>query len=136
MRVLAVVLREELSIIQELVITLRQEQEALKTDDLTAMQKINVTKGELARRLAALEQEREEVLQKTILGEENTGSIYESNEEEIDNLRNSLKKAVIELQDVYETNRLLMRQSIAYVQKMMSLLAPEGVTTGKVEWKV
>ncbi|AOQ23395.1 hypothetical protein MTAT_25970 [Moorella thermoacetica] len=133
MRELADVLRDELAVLQELLAVGRQEQEALMTDDLAGIQAATGRKEELARRLAALEEERQQVMEAT--PEISAAGAQASQErgrddDEINRLRDSLRQAVREFQEVNETNRLLARQSLAYVQKMLSLLLPEGVSTG------
>ncbi|AKX93491.1 FlgN protein [Moorella thermoacetica] len=133
MRELADVLRDELAVLQELLTVGRQEQEALVTDELAGIQAATGRKEELARRLAALEEERQQVMEAT--PETSVAGAPVSRErgrddDEINRLRDSLRQAVREFQEVNETNRLLARQSLAYVQKMLSLLLPEGVSTG------
>ncbi|WP_338826241.1 hypothetical protein MTBGP_07950 [Moorella thermoacetica] len=133
MRELADVLRDELAVLQELLAVGRQEQEALVTDELAGIQAAAGRKEELARRLAALEEERQQVMEAT--PEISAAGAQASRERgrddhEINRLRDSLRQAVREFQEVNETNRLLARQSLAYVQKMLSLLLPEGVSTG------
>ncbi|WP_338835750.1 flagellar protein FlgN [Neomoorella thermoacetica] len=133
MRELADVLRDELAVLQELLAVGRQEQEALMTDDLAGIQAATGRKEELARRLAALEEERQQVMEAT--PEISAAGAQASrkrgrDDDEINRLRDSLRQAVREFQEVNETNRLLARQSLAYVQKMLSLLLPEGVSTG------
>lgn len=133
MRELADVLRDELAVLQELLAVGRQEQEALVNDELAGIQAATGRKEELARRLAALEEERQQVMEAT--PETSVAGAPASrkrgrDDDEINRLRDSLRQAVREFQEVNETNRLLARQSLAYVQKMLSLLLPEGVSTG------
>ncbi|MDN5326569.1 MAG: hypothetical protein PWP41_1265 [Moorella sp. (in: firmicutes)] len=133
MRELADVLRDELAVLQELLAVGRQEQEALVTDELAGIQAATRRKEELARRLAALEEERQQVMEagpetSSAGGPASRESVRD--DDEINRLRDSLRQAVREFQEVNETNRLLARQSLAYVQKMLSLLLPEGVSTG------
>ncbi|WP_338834391.1 hypothetical protein MHLNE_07340 [Moorella humiferrea] len=116
MRELAEVLQAELDVVQELLGVCRQEQDALVADDIEAIRAAAGRKGELSRRLAVLEEERQQV----VAGRPGT--------EETEKLRSLLKQAVRELQEVNETNRLLARQSLAYVQKMLASLLPEGFT--------
>ncbi|OIQ12550.1 flagellar protein FlgN [Neomoorella thermoacetica] len=133
MRELADVLRDELAVLQELLAVGRQEQEALVNDELAGIQAATGRKEELARRLAALEEERQQVMEASL--DTSVAGAQASRErgrddDEINRLRDSLRQAVREFQEVNETNRLLARQSLAYVQKMLSLLLPEGVSTG------
>ncbi|MDN5344595.1 MAG: hypothetical protein PWQ18_706 [Clostridia bacterium] len=135
MRELAEVLHDELEVVRQLLAVGREEQAALAADDLAAIQSATGRKGELARRLGELEQERLQVMEK-MPGTDNlfqgfsnrTASTtmqvqhYDSSEA----LRAALRQAVRELQEVNETNRFLARQSLAYVQRMLALLAPEG----------
>ncbi|WP_338819267.1 hypothetical protein MTCOM_06780 [Moorella thermoacetica] len=133
MRELADVLRDELAVLQELLAVGRQEQEALVTDELAGIQAATGRKEELARRLAALEEERQQVMEaspETSAAGAPASRVRGRDDEEINRLRDSLRQAVREFQEVNETNRLLARQSLAYVQKMLSLLLPEGVSTG------
>lgn len=133
MRELADVLRDELAAVQELLDAGYQEQKALMTDDLAGIQAATSRKGDLARRLAALEEERQQVMEaRGATGAAGTPAcrVKGSDDDEIKRLRDSLRQAVREFQEVNETNRLLARQSLAYVQKMLSLLLPEGVGTG------
>ncbi|OIQ58293.1 FlgN protein [Moorella thermoacetica] len=132
MRELADVLRDELAVLQELLAVGRQEQEALVTDELAGIQAATGRKEELARRLAALEEERQQVMGASpeISAAGAPASRERGLDDEINRLRDSLRQAVREFQEVNETNRLLARQSLAYVQKMLSLLLPEGVSTG------
>jgi flagellar biosynthesis/type III secretory pathway chaperone len=182
---LAEVLQSELEIVRQLLGACRQEQSALAAGDLAAIQQATKLKGDLARRLAALEQERQQVLSPGDTGPgpaylrtprdtgpgpaylrtpngapaygqgvaANTGRSGQgqdfgggsgaaianvaafSNSPVIDgsdltpeNLQAALRQAVRELQEVNETNRFLARQSLAYVQKILALLAPAGVT--------
>ncbi|GEA14913.1 FlgN protein [Moorella sp. E308F] len=112
MRELATVLQAELDVVRELLTVCRQEQDALVADNITAIREAAGRKGELARRLAVLEEERQQVM----AGQPGT--------QEIEKLRDLLRQAVRELQEANETNRLLARQSLAYVQKMLALLMP------------
>ncbi|GEA17657.1 MAG: hypothetical protein PWR22_1455 [Moorella sp. (in: firmicutes)] len=112
MRELATVLQAELDVVRELLAVCRQEQDALVADNITAIREAAGRKGELARRLAVLEEERQQVM----AGQPGT--------QEIEKLRDLLRQAVRELQEANETNRLLARQSLAYVQKMLALLMP------------
>ncbi|WP_338827752.1 flagellar protein FlgN [Neomoorella thermoacetica] len=133
MRELADVLRDELAVLQELLAVGRQEQEALVNDELAGIQAATGRKEELARRLAALEEERQQVMEATPETSAAGAQAYRKrgrDDDEINRLRDSLRQAVREFQEVNETNRLLARQSLAYVQKMLSLLLPEGVSTG------
>ncbi|GAF26457.1 acyl-CoA dehydrogenases [Moorella thermoacetica Y72] len=133
MRELADVLRDELAVLQELLAVGRQEQEALVTDELAGIQAATGRKEELARRLAALEEERQQVMgasPETSVAGAPASRKRGRDDDEINRLRDSLRQAVREFQEVNETNRLLARQSLAYVQKMLSLLLPEGVSTG------
>lgn len=133
MRELADVLRDELAVLQELLAVGRQEQEALMTDDLAGIQAATGRKEELARRLAALEEERQQVMEaspETSVAGAQASRVRGRDDDEINRLRDSLRQAVREFQEVNETNRLLARQSLAYVQKMLSLLLPQGVSTG------
>ncbi len=133
MRGLVDVLRDELAVLRELLAAGRQEQEALMTDDLAGIQAATGRKEELARRLAALEEERQQVME---AGPETSAAGAPASrdsgrdDDEINRLRYALRQAVREFQEVNETNRLLARQSLAYVQKMLSLLLPQGVSTG------
>jgi flagellar biosynthesis/type III secretory pathway chaperone len=106
------VLQAELDVVRELLAVCRQEQDALVADNITAIREAAGRKGELARRLAVLEEERQQVM----AGQPGT--------QEIEKLRDLLRQAVRELQEANETNRLLARQSLAYVQKMLALLMP------------
>ncbi|APC07864.1 flagellar protein FlgN [Neomoorella thermoacetica] len=133
MRELADVLRDELAVLQELLAVSRQEQEALVIDELAGIQAATGRKEELARRLAALEEERQQVMEaspETSAAGAPASLVRGRDDDEINRLRDSLRQAVREFQEVNETNRLLARQSLAYVQKMLSLLLPEGVSTG------
>ncbi|OIQ09855.1 FlgN protein [Moorella thermoacetica] len=133
MRELADVLRDELAVLQELLAVGRQEQEALMTDDLAGIQAATGRKEELARRLAALEEERQQVMgasPETSVAGAPASRERGRDDDEINRLRDSLRQAVREFQEVNETNRLLARQSLVYVQKMLSLLLPKGVSTG------
>jgi flagellar biosynthesis/type III secretory pathway chaperone len=123
MRTLAAVLQDELATVRELLAVCRQEQEYFKTDDLQGIQAINVPKADLARRLAGLERERQQVLS-AAAGE---------TDQVIAQLRTALKQAAQELQEVNETNRLLARQSLAYIQKLVSLLVPGGQVPASVD---
>ncbi|MBC7326046.1 MAG: flagellar protein FlgN [Moorella sp. (in: Bacteria)] len=148
MKKLADILQAELEVLGELLLICREEQQALLADDLAAIQRVTASKGEQARRLAALEQERQQALATqggpgggpspdtfTAAGRSRlSGSAGEDNAGgEIENLRQALKQAVRELQEINETNRLLARQSLAYVQKMLALLLPEGAAPGLLD---
>ncbi|WP_406678080.1 flagellar export chaperone FlgN [Neomoorella carbonis] len=114
MRELAAVLQAELEVVGELLAVCRQEQDALVADNIEAIREASGRKGELARRLAVLEEERQRV------------TVGQAGTQETEKLRSLLRQAVRELQEVNETNRLLARQSLAYVHKMLTLLLPEG----------
>jgi len=140
MRDLAAVLQEELAAVRETLAVCHQEQECLKKDDIAGIEAATVLKGDLARRLSGLEQEREQILKallsgvgrnsRTIAGAEPGSGDYGP---DIENLRGLLRVIVRELQEVNETNRFLARQSLAYVQKMVSLLLPDGEAPGTVD---
>jgi len=131
MRTLAAILQDELATVRELLAVCRQEQEYFLTDDLEGIQAITVPKADLARRLAELEQERQQALEATAPGA--VAAQGEEAEGEVAELRSALKQAVEELQEVNETNRLLARQSLAYIQKLLSLLAPDGQMPASVD---
>ncbi|WP_338825205.1 hypothetical protein MHOCP_07470 [Moorella humiferrea] len=126
MRELADILRDELAAVGELLAVGRREQEALMTDDLAGIQAATVRKGELARLMAILEEERQQMMAADPTNAAGPLACRENCDDEVSRLRDALRQAVRELQEVNETNRLLARQSLAYVQKMLSLLLPEG----------
>ncbi|BCV20774.1 flagellar protein FlgN [Moorella sp. Hama-1] len=122
MRSLAEVLQVELEVVQQLITACRDEQGALVTNDLAGIQAATGRKGDLARYLATLEEERRQVVETSP-----DASVYDDG---INHLRDALKQTVREFQEINETNRLLTRQSLAYVQKILSLLVPEGTPAG------
>ncbi|CEP68857.1 FlgN-like domain [Moorella glycerini] len=133
MRELADVLRDELAAVRELLAVGRQEQEALMTDDLAGIRAATGRKGELARRLAVLEEERQQVMEaspETSAADPPASRENGREDDEVNRLRDALRQAVREFQEINESNRLLARQSLAYVQKMLSLLLPEGSGPG------
>lgn len=178
MRNLAEVLQAELEVVQQLIAACREEQAALVANDLAGIQAATARKGELARQLGDLEQERQQVVMKvpgtTNLSKEAAngdtpnpaqglqlrergelpeekgeaspagttpaGRLTPGNLPEIkggnsptgssEALRAALRQAVREFQEINDTNRLLTRQSLAYVQKILSLLVPEGTAPG------
>ncbi|MBE3573705.1 MAG: flagellar protein FlgN [Moorella humiferrea] len=136
MRELADILRDELAAVGELLAVGRREQEALMTDDLDGIQAATVRKGELARLMAILEEERQQVMAADPTNAAGPLACRENGDDEASRLRDALRQAVRELQEVNETNRLLARQSLAYVQKMLSLLLPEGPGPGIMDRRV
>jgi flagellar biosynthesis/type III secretory pathway chaperone len=179
-RELAAVLQAELDVVRELVAVCRQEQDALVAANIAAIQAATGRKGELARRLAALEEERQRVIAEqsedgrgpcggsaageghgsglameeglpgglavgeglTVPRAEGSGGSRPAlaglvglpeERAEIEKMRGLLRQAVRELREVNETNRLLARQSLAYAQKMLALLIPEGATVATIE---
>lgn len=136
MRELADILRDELAAVGELLAVGRREQEALMTDDLAGIQAATVRKGELARLMAILEEERQQVMAADPTNAAGPLACRENGDDEVSRLRDALRQAVRELQEVNETNRLLARQSLAYVQKMLSLLLPEGPGPGIMDRRV
>nr|WP_277998888.1 flagellar protein FlgN [Moorella sulfitireducens] len=118
---MAEVLQSELEVVRDLLAVCRREQDALVADDLEAIRAAAERKGELARILAALEEER----QLAVAGEAPAPGTEE--------LRCTLRQAVGELREVNETNRLLARQSLAYVHKMLSLLLLEDQAPALVD---
>ncbi|MDK2820343.1 MAG: hypothetical protein PWP31_308 [Clostridia bacterium] len=121
MRKLKEILQDELKVLKELVAVSQKEQITLKTEDIKSLQSVTEVKADLSRRLAMLEQER--------------GQSPELNkmDKEIDQLKEALANTVRELQEINETNRLLTRQSLAYVKKILSLLKPDEQSSLKVD---
>ncbi|KYH32698.1 flagella synthesis protein FlgN [Neomoorella mulderi] len=136
MRELAAVLQAELDVVRELLVVCRQEQDALVADNIEAIRAAAGRKGELARRLAVLEEERQRVMAAGPTNAAGPLACRENGDDEVSRLRDALRQAVRELQEVNETNRLLARQSLAYVQKMLSLLLPEGPGPGIMDRRV
>lgn len=140
MRELVAVLQEELAAVREILTVCYQEQECLKKDDIAGIEAATALKGDLAQRLAGLEQEREQIVRAFPAGVERhslTSTEIEPGagnyDQQIASLCETLRLTVRELQEVNETNRFLARQSLAYVQKMLSLLLPDGEASGAVD---
>ncbi|MGI9862431.1 flagellar protein FlgN [Moorella naiadis] len=136
MRSLAEVLQAELEVVRQLITACREEQAALITNDLAGIQAATARKGDLARRLGELEQERQQVMMLEVpdraastTRQVQRGQVTGASPPPTDfseALRATLRQAVREFQEINDTNRLLTRQSLAYVQKILSLLVPEG----------
>ncbi len=115
------ILKKELNLIQELIEICRQEQKCLMAEDLQGIETLTAAKDKLARELQILERER----QQTAADADTETDNCQSN---IENIRSDLRAAVQQLQEINRTNRLLTRQSLAYTQKMLALLMPQGET--------
>lgn len=140
MRELAAVLQDELALVRELLAVCRQEQDCLMTEDIKGIEAITAVKGELARKLHALEEERQQTAgdfpggtDRRFLMVSGAGAETGGGRHDIESLRQSLRMVVRQLQEINETNRLLARQSLAYAQKMVALLLPEGETPATVD---
>ncbi|MEW8959045.1 MAG: flagellar protein FlgN [Moorella sp. (in: firmicutes)] len=129
MRELAEILRVELEAVRDLLAVCRREQEALVADDIEALRAAVEKKGELARMLAALEEERQQAVRQQT-------AVSDAAPAEGEELRGLLRHAVRELQEVNETNRLLARQSLAYARKVLSLLLPEDQAPALMDRRV
>lgn len=118
MKGLTAVLQAELEIVEELLTVCRREQEALVADDVQTLQAAVEKKAGLARKLAALEEERQQAMaqEATFAGDATQG---------LEEVRRLLQQKVQELKEVNETNRMLARQSLAYTRKVLELLLPE-----------
>lgn len=128
---LAEVLQRELELLLKLRDLCLREQEHLRKDDLQGIQKLLAVKEQTIKELISLEREREEMHRdlavdfhlpldsgpKDLLA---AGGLSQELEETIEQMR----AVLAELKEINETNTLLIRQSLAYVRKMLALLTP------------
>lgn len=126
---LAEVLQRELELLQELRDTCRREQECLRRDDLDGIREVLPVKEQIIQELVRLEQHRED-LHRQVAAEYRISPevgvkgllAVEALRDELGETVERLQVVLLELKEINETNTLLLRQSLAYARKMLSLL--------------
>ncbi|MDN5346729.1 MAG: hypothetical protein PWP65_293 [Clostridia bacterium] len=121
-QVLAEVLDAELELVRDLIAACREEQQALRRDDLNRLITAVEIKKKLAVELAAVEKRRLEAQAELGAGAEIAGRTGTGLAEK----KADLVKALRELKEINSTNELLIRQSLAYARRMLALLLPDG----------
>ncbi|MGI6552549.1 MAG: flagellar protein FlgN [Clostridia bacterium] len=124
------ILMEQNRLVEELLRWGQEELEALTNDDFGRLLEITQKQQFCGEKLKALEQKRLASLEKlqNILGLEPKASLEELIKQQPDlpesftKLAEILRKNFRELQELNELNSLLIKQSLAYVQKVMNAL--------------
>ncbi|HHU31889.1 MAG: flagellar protein FlgN [Zhaonellaceae bacterium] len=133
------ILERQNHLVLELLRLGEEELEALKTDDLQALQEVIKDQQSLGESLAKLEQERLE-LQDYLAQKYNMPKGFTLKElaesqvpgsQEIMPLGQTLADNYSKLQELNETNNLLIRQSLSLINKMLSVFSQQsGATYG------
>ncbi len=125
-------LEEQNQIIKELIQVGEEQLEALKIDDIEQINATASKQENLGRMLALKEKERREIAY-TLGKELNIDNIKLSDilkivDEKYRNKLNEISQEIItnqeKLHDINETSKLLLRQSLQYVQKIMNCIDP------------
>lgn len=134
---LQAVLEQQNLLVLDLLRLGEEELEALKTDNLPALQEVIVKQQSLSESLAKLEQERLE-LQAYLVKEAQLPEAFTLKDlaesgipgsQEIVSLGKTLADNYEKLRELNETNNLLIRQSLSLINKMLSIFAPQNGTT-------
>ncbi len=123
----------------------REELDALKNNDMERLVAITRLQEDAGQQLAALEADRVSVQQR-LAGELNMDPgitlrqvlpYAGANKADLERISQELQENYARLQDLHEVNRLLIRQSLGYVNRLLkAMTGPEGLTytsTGQVE---
>ncbi|KUO52794.1 MAG: hypothetical protein APF76_02340 [Desulfitibacter sp. BRH_c19] len=132
-----VCLIEQNSLIIELVKISQNQVEALKVDNIQELNDIAIVQERLGRSLALQEKKRRELVRKMvpIIGKEDIKMsdviTASSNNDRVklQDLTESLVLNQLKLQETHELSRMLLKQSIQYVQKMMDCIEPNRLKT-------
>ncbi|MBO8167953.1 MAG: flagellar protein FlgN [Thermoanaerobacteraceae bacterium] len=125
-------------IIEELIALGERETEALKENDIKNLAQIVREQEQVGVQLAEMEKERlalQEELAAKLPAARDAGlkDILRmsalSHTEELEQLADKLKENYRQLQVLNETNKLLIRQSLSYVNKILSVLTPQEEKT-------
>ncbi len=135
------ILKNERDVIEELVLLARQQTEVLKENDVEGLFKVVGKQEQAGSKLAEIEKERL-VLEKR-LAEQFSFDTKEVSLNDlikaagtgvpngIRSLAEALKNRCQQLQLLNETNKLLVKQSLSYINKMLSALLPQQESTYK-----
>lgn len=134
---LGMLLEKQNNLVLELLRLGEEELLALKADNLDELQEITGKQQVLSERLAVLEKERialqteladrlkltGQLTLKELMDAELPGS------EQVAIMGNILKENFLKLKELNETNNLLIRQSLAYINKMLSAMMTKSQAT-------
>lgn len=136
-----VVLKRERTIIDEMVELAQKETEVLRKDDIQGLVELSDSQQQISTELAGLEQERRQLEIRLAaiycpdIKEATVSGLMRCAGQNIPKgfhkLVDGLKKSYQQLQTANDTNKLLIRQSLSYINKMVSVLLPSQETTYK-----
>ncbi|WP_028307527.1 flagellar protein FlgN [Desulfitibacter alkalitolerans] len=130
-------LKEQNKLILELVEIGEKQIEALKIDDIQSINNINAIQEKLGRSLALQEKKRRELVYEigSILGKDDIRMldiifiVPGEDKKELKKLSDNIMENHQKLEETHELSRLLLKQSLKYVQKIMDCIEPQGQKT-------
>ena len=130
-------LNKQNNIIQQLLLLGERESEALVKNDIQLLTEVVPAQEQVGVRLIEIEKERlilqEDMAEQLSLNKNVSlrqlikSSSFQS--DAIIDLADTLKTNYLQLQELNETNRMLIKQSLVYVNKMLSTFMPRNETT-------
>lgn len=131
-KTLITLLSRQNQLTQSLIQVGQEETEALKQNNLDMLTRLTRQRAELSHSLLEAERERVGVVTEIasaldLSGEITVSRILEHSPSagELQTVAQSLRENCRYLQEINETNKLLIRQSLGYVNKLLQYLAPE-----------
>ena len=130
-------LNKQNNIIQQLLLLGERESEALVKNDIQLLTEVVHEQEQVGVRLIEIEKERlilqEDMAEQLSLNKNvSLRQLIKSSSFQSDaliDLADTLKTNYLQLQELNETNRMLIKQSLVYVNKMLSTFMPQNETT-------
>ncbi|MBS3969664.1 MAG: flagellar protein FlgN [Clostridia bacterium] len=130
-------LKEQNKLVLELVEIGEKQVEALEIDDIQNINDINVMQEKLGKNLALQEKKRRELVYEvgSILNKNEIkmsdiiSTLPEKDKKELQALSDSIMENHQKLEEIHDLSRLLLKQSLKYVQKIMDCIEPQSPKT-------